>query len=80
MPAWIAPSWDSFPRLLLQAGALFVAATFVFDAIHFTLHWCLNSRHAWLRRLARPHLRITSSSIAGCSTTTRRSSPTCSST
>jgi monoglucosyldiacylglycerol epimerase len=56
MPAWIAPSWDSLPRLLWQAGALFVAATFVFDAIHFTLHRCLNSRQAWLRRLARPHL------------------------
>ena len=56
MPAWIAPSWESLPRLLLQAGMLFVAATFVFDAIHFTLHQCLNARHAWLRRLARPHL------------------------
>jgi hypothetical protein len=55
MPAWLEPAWNALPRLLLQAVALFVAATFVFDAIHFTLHRCLNSRHAWLRRLARPH-------------------------
>lgn len=56
MPAWIELAWYSLPRLLPQAGALFVVATFVFDAIHFTLHQCLNSRHRWLRRLAPPHL------------------------
>lgn len=56
MPSWIEPAWNSLPRLLLQAGALFVVATFVFDAIHFVLHRCLDSRHRWLRRLARPHL------------------------
>ncbi len=56
MPAWIEPALNPLSRLLLQAGALFVVATFVFDAIHFTLHQCLNSRHRWLRRLARPHL------------------------
>jgi monoglucosyldiacylglycerol epimerase len=56
MPAWIEPAWTRLPRLLLQAGVLFVVATFVFDAIHFTLHRCLESRHRWLRRLARPHL------------------------
>jgi hypothetical protein len=56
MPAWIEPARSALPRLLLQAGALFVVATFVFDAIHYTLHLCLNSRHRWLRRLARPHL------------------------
>jgi monoglucosyldiacylglycerol epimerase len=56
MPAWIAESWEPLARLLLQAGALFVVATFVFDTIHHVLHLCLNSRHRWLRRLARPHL------------------------
>jgi hypothetical protein len=56
MPPWIEPAWNSLPRLLPQAALLFVAATFAFDAIHFSLHRCLNSRHRWLRRLARPHL------------------------
>jgi hypothetical protein len=56
MPAWIEPAWNALPHLLLQAGVLFVVATFVFDTIHFALHRCLNSRHEWLRRLARPHL------------------------
>ena len=56
MPAWIEQAWSWLPRLLLQAGALFVVATFLCDAIHFTIHRCLNSRHGWLRRLARPHL------------------------
>src|SRR4051794_20708864 len=56
MAAWIEPAWNALPRLLLQAGALFVVATFVFDAIHYTLHLCLNSRQRWLRPLARPHL------------------------
>ncbi len=55
MPAWFEPAWTWTLRLL-QAGALFVAATFVYDAIHFALHQCLNSRHRWLRRRARPHL------------------------
>ena len=32
-----------------------MVATFVFDAIHFSLHLCLNSRYRWLRRLASPH-------------------------
>ena len=40
---------------LLKSAGLFVVATFVFDAIHFSLHLCLNSRFRWLRRLARPH-------------------------
>jgi monoglucosyldiacylglycerol epimerase len=56
MPAWIEPAWKTLPRLVLQAGVLFVVATFVFDTIHFALHRCLNSRYAWLRRLARSHL------------------------
>jgi hypothetical protein len=56
MAAWIEPARDSLPRLMLQAGALFVVATFVFDSIHYALHQCLRSRHRWLRRLARPHL------------------------
>ena len=48
-------SWERWPRLLLEAAALFVVATFVFDVIHFTLHACLNSRWPWLRKLASPH-------------------------
>jgi hypothetical protein len=48
-------AWERWLRLLLEAGALFVFATFVFDAIHFTLHLCLKSRWAWLRKLASPH-------------------------
>jgi hypothetical protein len=40
---------------LLKSAGLFVVATFVFDAIHFSLHVCLNSRYRWLRRLASPH-------------------------
>jgi hypothetical protein len=48
-------SWDRWPRLLLEAAALFVFATIVFDAIHFTLHRCLNSRWSWLRKLTSPH-------------------------
>ena len=55
MSTWIPISWSDIPRLLLQAAALFVVATFIFDAIHFTLHRCLNSRWRWLRRLASPH-------------------------
>ena len=55
MPAWMPLSWESFERLLLQCAGLFVVATFVFDAIHFSLHLCLNSRYRWLRRLASPH-------------------------
>ena len=38
-----------------EAALLFVAATFAFDAIHYVLHLCLNSRFAPLRALARPH-------------------------
>jgi monoglucosyldiacylglycerol epimerase len=48
-------AWEHVPRLILQAAALFVFATFVFDAIHFGLHLCLKSRWASLRRLASPH-------------------------
>jgi len=47
--------WERWPRLLLEAAALFAVATFIFDAIHFTLHVCLNSSRPWLRKLARPH-------------------------
>ena len=42
-------------EVLLEAAGLFVVATFVFDAIHFSLHVCLKSRYRWLRRLASPH-------------------------
>jgi hypothetical protein len=55
MPSWMSLSWENWPRLLLEAAALFVIATFVFDAIHYGLHFCLNSRSSWLRRLASPH-------------------------
>jgi hypothetical protein len=55
MSAWTQNLFNDIARLLLQAASLFVAATFVFDAIHFTLHRCLNSRWSWLRRLASPH-------------------------
>jgi monoglucosyldiacylglycerol epimerase len=55
MSAWIPIPWDHIARLLLQAVALFVVATLVFDAIHYTLHRCLNSKWSWLRRLASPH-------------------------
>jgi hypothetical protein len=48
-------AWERWLRLLLEAAALFVFATFVFDAIHFALHLCLKSRWAWLRKLASPH-------------------------
>ena len=44
-----------FLGALLKSAGLFVVATFVFDAIHFSLHLCLKSRYRWLRRLARPH-------------------------
>ena len=46
MSTWIPISWSDIPRLLLQAAALFVVATFIFDAIHYALHCCLNSRGA----------------------------------
>jgi len=46
---------ERWPWILLEAAALFAVATFVFDAIHFTLHVCLNSRWPWLRKLASPH-------------------------
>jgi hypothetical protein len=55
MSTWIQISWDHVSWLILQAAARFVVATFVFDAIHYTLHRCLNSRSGWLRRLAGPH-------------------------
>ena len=55
MPAWMPSSWESFERLILQGAALFVVATFVFDATHFGLHLCLRSRYRWLRWLASPH-------------------------
>jgi hypothetical protein len=55
MPAWMDFSGERWPRLLLEAAALFAVATFLFDALHFTLHVCLNSRRPWLRRLAGPH-------------------------
>ena len=55
MPAWMPLSWESFQRLILQGAALFVVATFVFDAVHFGLHLCLRSRYRWLRWLASPH-------------------------
>ena len=42
-------------EVLLEAAGLFVVATFVFDAIHFSLHVCLKSRYRWLRKLASPH-------------------------
>ena len=48
-------SWERFPRLILEAAALFVVATFIFDATHYALHVCLNSRWPWLRKLASPH-------------------------
>ena len=46
---------QQFLGALLKSAGLFVVATFVFDAIHFSLHLCLNSRFRWLRRLASPH-------------------------
>jgi monoglucosyldiacylglycerol epimerase len=55
MQALMELSWERWPRLLLEAAALFVVATFVFDVIHFTLHACLNSRWPWLWKLASPH-------------------------
>jgi monoglucosyldiacylglycerol epimerase len=55
MRALIDLSWDRWPRRPLEAAALFVVATIVFDAIHFALHRCLNSRWTWLRKLASPH-------------------------
>jgi len=55
MEALMDFSREPWPRHLLEAAALFVVATFVFDAIHFTLHACLNSRWPWLRKLASPH-------------------------
>jgi WD40 repeat protein len=55
MGALINLSWDRWPRRPLEAAALFVVATIVFDAIHFALHRCLNSRWTWLRKLASPH-------------------------
>jgi hypothetical protein len=48
-------SWGQVSWQILQAAALFVVATFVFDAIHYTLHRCLNSRWTLLRRLASLH-------------------------
>ena len=42
-------------RVLLISAGLFVVATFVFDAVHFSLHLCLKSRYRWLRNLGRPH-------------------------
>jgi hypothetical protein len=48
-------SRERFPRLILEAAALFVAATFIFDATHYALHVCLNSRWPWLRKLASSH-------------------------
>jgi hypothetical protein len=55
VPAWMPWSWESFERLILQGAALFVIATFVFDATHFGLHLFLRSRYRWLRWLASPH-------------------------
>ncbi len=55
MPSWMDPSWERWPCLVLEAAALFAVATFIFDAIHFTLHACLNSRRPWLRKLGSPH-------------------------
>jgi monoglucosyldiacylglycerol epimerase len=55
MPDWIPLAWGPFQRLILQGAALFVVATFVFDATHFGLHLCLRSRSRWLRWLASPH-------------------------
>jgi monoglucosyldiacylglycerol epimerase len=46
---------EQLAGLMLKSAGLFVVATFVFDAIHFSLHLCLNSRYRWLRRLASPH-------------------------
>ena len=36
-------------------AVLFAIATFLFDAIHFTLHRCLEPKGRWLRKLASPH-------------------------
>jgi hypothetical protein len=46
---------EQLSEVMLKSAGLFVVATFVFDAIHFSLHLCLNSRYRWLRRLASPH-------------------------
>ena len=52
---WMQVSLGQVSWLILQAAALFVIATLVFDAIHYTLHRCLNSPWNLLRRLASPH-------------------------
>jgi hypothetical protein len=54
MPALINVVRDLWPQML-ESAALFVAATFVFDVIHFILHRCLSSRRRVLRRLAGLH-------------------------
>jgi hypothetical protein len=55
MTAWtgISPWW--WARLAVEAAGLFVVATLVFDAIHYTLHRWQDSRRGWLRRLAGLH-------------------------
>jgi monoglucosyldiacylglycerol epimerase len=55
MPDWLPLSWVPLQRLILQGAALFVVATFVFDATHFGLHLFLRSRSRWLQWLASPH-------------------------
>ena len=54
MPGSIDFAWEWSPRLL-EVGAVFVVATFVFDVIHYILHQCLKSRWHWVRKLASPH-------------------------
>jgi hypothetical protein len=39
-----------------QAFAVFVAATFIFDVIHYLLHCFVESRHGLLRRIGQLHL------------------------
>jgi hypothetical protein len=48
-------TWSHGLPLLLQAAALFVTATIVFDVIHVSLHICLRSRWKWLRRIGSLH-------------------------
>jgi hypothetical protein len=52
---WIIWNWADIPRLLWQAGGLFLVATFVFDMIHVALHFCLESRWSVLRRVGGLH-------------------------
>jgi hypothetical protein len=52
---WLPALIGSILGLAVQALGLFVAATFVFDAIHHALHLASRSRRAWIRELAAAH-------------------------